>query len=462
MSLLGALNTGARGLGLASAGIDVTTQNVTGANTPGYTRRSLHSKQLSPVQEKGLWIGQGAQAMSVARSADRLLGVRIIDATGSKAQSSTLAENLKIAESYFDGTTGTGIGEALAAVFDALSSATSDPSDTSLRQGVIAAASTFASTVSRTAKGLADTVTGIEEQIGSSLDSVNADLAEIASLNARIGKSSATSGPADLLDRRDQLVLDLAERIGATAELKADGQAVVYVGGNAIVSGGDYRAFSTGKDPDGNTTIQLAMDNGSMDVGHDIGGNLGGLLDARGKTESWADQLDSFAFSIADAMNKQNAAGYDASGAAGGDIFTLTSTSSGAAAGLSLDATLADDPSLLAFAGAATAAAGDSDNLSAMLDLETDTTIFAGGEAAQATISALTANVGSEVKNAESDSEAQTALVDDLDTLRESTSGVDTDEEATHLLEYQAAYRAAAKVVSACDELLRTLLQIAG
>jgi flagellar hook-associated protein 1 FlgK len=51
-------------------------------------------------------------------------------------------------------------------------------------------------------------------------------------------------------------------------------------------------------------------------------------------------------------------------------------------------------------------------------------------------------------------------MVSDLTTLRESVSGVDTDEEAVNLLQYQAAYRAAARVVSAADELLQQLLQL--
>ena len=461
MSLLGAIQTGARGLSVASAGIDVTTQNVTGASTPGYTRRTLRTEQLSPVEQRGLVVGQGANPSAVARSADRLLGVRLIDATGAQSSSTTLAENLRVAESYLNSSNSTGIAEALDQIFDALGTATTDPSDASLRRGVVHAAEIFAATTSRIATGFAETIDAIDEQIGSSLEEVNATLAEVAALNARIGSQGATLGPADLLDRRDQLILDLAGAVGATAELKADGQAVVYLGGHAIVSAGDWRELGTAEDADGNATILVAMDDGALDATNVVGGRLGGLVEARGEMEGWIEDLDAFAFAIANAFNAQHALGFDQSGAPGADVFATTATASGAAAGLAVSSALADDPSLLAFAGASTAYGGDGVNLDALLELEDDTTIFASGNARSA-LSAITADVGATVAAAQGNEEAQAALVGDLEQLRESTAGVDTDEEATHLLEFQSAYRASARVISAADELLRALLAIGG
>ncbi|MSQ01931.1 MAG: flagellar hook-associated protein FlgK [Myxococcales bacterium] len=461
MSLLGAIQTGARGLSVASAGIDVTTQNVTGASTPGYSRRTLRTEQLSPVEQRGLFVGQGATPSAVARSADRLLGVRLIDATGAEASSMTLAENLRVAESYLNSSKSTGIAEALDQVFDALGNATTDPSDPSYRRAVVYAFDVFATTTSRIATGLAETVDAIDEQIGASLEEVNATLAEVAALNARIGRQGATLGPADLLDRRDQLILELAGAVGATADLKADGQAVVYLGGHAIVSAGDWRQLATADDAGGNATIQVAMDDGTMDATSVVGGRLGGLVEARGELEGWVGDLDAFAFAIGTAFNGQHALGFDRGGAPGADLFTLTATASGAASGLAVDAALADDPSLLAFAGAATAYGGDGVNLEALLELEDDTTMFTTGNARSA-LSAITADVGATVSAAQGNEEAQAALVGDLEQLRESTSGVDTDEEATHLLEFQSAYRASARVISAADEMLRALLAIGG
>ena len=43
---------------------------------------------------------------------------------------------------------------------------------------------------------------------------------------------------------------------------------------------------------------------------------------------------------------------------------------------------------------------------------------------------------------------------------RDAVSKVDTDEEAIRLIEYQTAYRAAARVLSAGDQMLQTLMAI--
>lgn len=66
--------------------------------------------------------------------------------------------------------------------------------------------------------------------------------------------------------------------------------------------------------------------------------------------------------------------------------------------------------------------------------------------------------LGSAVSIAEAEYESAEAIVFDLDQARASISGVDTDEEAMKLLGFQAAYRAAARVISAADELVQALL----
>jgi flagellar hook-associated protein 1 FlgK len=461
VSLLGALSVGARGLAVASAGIDVTSQNVTGAQTPGFTRRTLSTRQLAPVQQGALFVGQGATASGVSRVTDRLLGVRLVDAAGANSAASTLARQLSAVDTAFDFTNSTGLGEAIDLVFDALGSATADPSDASQRRAVVHALSTFASTASRIAGGLEGAMADADEELGSGLESVNAVLREVAVLNAQIGRQGASTGPADLLDRRDQLLVQLAQEVGATVQLKADGQAFVYVAGHAVVGVGDYRELSLGQDADGDPVVQVSMDGGTFDITDHVGGSVGGLVSARDRMDGWLADLDEFAFTVANAFNTQHAAGYDRSGAAGGDLFQVGTTAAGSAAGLVVDSALLDDPDLLAFAGDPTAYAGDGVNLEALLALEDDAAMFSSGTARSAA-SALVADVGSAVAEAYSDSEAQAALLSDLQSLRDGVSGVNTDEEATHLLEYQAAYRAAAKVMSAADELLQTLLSLGG
>jgi len=56
----------------------------------------------------------------------------------------------------------------------------------------------------------------------------------------------------------------------------------------------------------------------------------------------------------------------------------------------------------------------------------------------------------------------QQQSVQSLDAARNSQAGVNTDEEMTNMVEYQKAYEASAKFVSAIDQMLTTLIAMVG
>jgi flagellar hook-associated protein 1 FlgK len=75
-------------------------------------------------------------------------------------------------------------------------------------------------------------------------------------------------------------------------------------------------------------------------------------------------------------------------------------------------------------------------------------------------MSGLLHDVGSAVASAELRYETDSASLEDAAALMASISGVDLDEEAADLLTWQAAYQAAARVVTATNEMLGELMNI--
>lgn len=455
MGLLDTIQVGRRGLAAASAGIDVTAQNIANVGTTGYSRRKLVQTTTDPIQRRGLWMGTGVQAASVSRATDRLLGVRLVASAGVAAQASSLHETLAIAEGQLGDTGSTTLSDANDAFWDSMSQLTTNPSDLTARRTTIQAAGDLASTISRIATGLSATMTSVEDGLTTRLELANAKIAEIGSLNKAIGRSSDETGPADLLDRRDQLVRELGETVGATVDLQADGQATVFIGGHAVVNGAAARPLTLGTAADGSPEISV----GSMHVTNDVGGELGGVLTAHATISGWIDELDQFTTTFATAVNAAHAAGFDATGAAGGDLFSFDPTSPGASITVS---TALEDPSLLAVAGAATAAPGDGDNLASMLTLESSAIFSGATRTAGQALSDFSSGVGSDVSAAGGDADVLDAQLSDAETQRNALASVDTDEEAIRLVEYQTAYKAAARVLSVGDEMLRTLLQTVG
>jgi flagellar hook-associated protein 1 FlgK len=72
------------------------------------------------------------------------------------------------------------------------------------------------------------------------------------------------------------------------------------------------------------------------------------------------------------------------------------------------------------------------------------------------------AALGVDSNSAQNEAQNQQVLIAQLQKQREQTSGVSIDEETTHLIEYQHAYQAAARVVTTADEMLDTLINNTG
>jgi flagellar hook-associated protein 1 FlgK len=101
---------------------------------------------------------------------------------------------------------------------------------------------------------------------------------------------------------------------------------------------------------------------------------------------------------------------------------------------------------------------GDASNATAIADLRTDLTMSGGtfDDAANALVS----QVGHDVQEAKTYQSHQADMLAYLDNYRESVSGVNLDEEMVNLVKYQAAYNAAAKMITMGDDMLTSLMNM--
>jgi flagellar hook-associated protein 1 FlgK len=452
MSLFDTLGAGLSGLQSAATGLQTTTHNVTNATTRGYTRRIVQLGARQPTLHRGgIWVGNGSQVTSIDRSADPLALGRLLTTSGHASSASAERSALVSMEGVFEPTSGPSLRAAVDGLFDAFQAATADPSDPATRRGVVAAAQTFATTVNGVGKALSQGISDQNDHVSATLDQVNADLAAVASFNEQLHQAGGAS--ADLLDARDQVTQRLADEIGATVYYERDGSATVRIGGHAAVSGGAARTVSLS-----GSALKLSVDGGQVDLGKELGGEVGGAIAGRDKLQGWLDGLDQLVTDLGTAVNAQHAAGFTPAGAPGGDLFTLPGSGS-ASVGVTVDAAVAADPDQLAFASSAAGYAGDGGNLKALIGLES-TPVVGGTQTAGAFASSLTSRVGSETSLASSRADAAQAEQSDAEVLYNNLSGVDLDQEAVRLVQYQAAYQAAAKVIQVTDDTLNALMQL--
>ena len=139
------------------------------------------------------------------------------------------------------------------------------------------------------------------------------------------------------------------------------------------------------------------------------------------------------------------------------------------AATLSLDPLVASDVQAIRASGTTTtngvtssAGAGDSSNALKIVGLATTQWAALGSATFDDYYASMIGSLGIESRQATQMATNQTALVDHLTARRESASGVNLDEEAAQLIRFQRAYQAAARGITALDELLSMTINSMG
>ncbi len=455
MSLLTSLLSGSTAMGTASAGVSATSADVANATTPGYTRRVLKSSTAEAVRRGSAWIGTGVRVDGVVRVADNLLTVRRIGAAGASVMSSTERDALSRIETALDSSDGAGVRTAWDAFFQSMERATSDPSELGARRAVVVAGQTLARTVTNAASTIDEARTDAQDSAAAKIDDVNETLAQLAAINTALTSANDPPEAGDLLDKRDVLVGELAESLGVSASFAADGTATVLLGGHAIVSGSVARTLqfdTTGATP----RVLVSADKGWLDATKVTGGAVGGEMQAVARLDGWLTDLDTFATTFTSAINAAHASGFTSAGVGGGSLFSVSGTHPSKT--LAFDPTVASNPQFLALATSPAGYPGDGGNLVNLIAVRD--AALSGGLSGGELLSAVTARAGADVSVARNNALVDQARRDDLDNLATNLSSVDLDEAATRLVEYQAAWQAAAKVIKVTNDLLGDLMGI--
>ncbi len=102
----------------------------------------------------------------------------------------------------------------------------------------------------------------------------------------------------------------------------------------------------------------------------------------------------------------------------------------------------------------------DNSNILLLAGLQTQNTMIGNTASYEGAYSQLVSQVGTTANQVQTNSTAQTTLVNQLTQSQQSVSGVNLDEEAANLIRYQQAYQAAGKMIQVVDTLFNTLLQL--
>jgi flagellar hook-associated protein 1 FlgK len=480
-TISGAFSIIAGALDADQSGLSIIAGNVANANTPGYTRQTPTFQENSPVSINGRYYGTGVAETGAQSIRDRVLLQRIHQQQQMESASETRLSALNLLQSLFAPSSGSGsstagdIGCDITSFFDSFSSLEANPNSNALRQQVLSSARMLARDISNTAASINAQKAALDQQASSVASQVNALTASIADLNRQIQSISGNGDAGILEDQRQQDLNKLSQLIGINQiATENNGLTITTTSGQTLISEGVATQLTTGT-VNGVTHFFI----GGVDASAELatgGGSLGGYLTAREQDiPHLMAALDQLAFGITVEVNAQNAKGTDLNGNAGGAIFAQTPSATGASANMSVSMT---DPDNIAAAGAGLGT-GDNSNAIALANLGTlahppilvglklpDGTVLTAGQSLlngqipSGFYSGFITSLGSTVSQVETENTAQNASMSQLQTMNNSLSQVNLNDEAAALTTLQRSYQAASQVFAMLNTLMAAAINL--
>ncbi len=458
MSNFSGLSTGYSALLAYQRRINVVSENIANINTPGYHRQSVELESLAAPRTVGFWSGRldtggGVQVKAINRAGSSILEGNARRSVSVAKQMETEASIMLQVEDAIGGLSDRGIRAELDAMWNGFDDLANLPEDLGVRRVTLERADAVARSMQSAAKELDSLHQGQLATAEVQVSRVNELASSIAALDQQIiGAQSSGASPNALFDQRGQMINELSTLVGVNVQPEGDGQVSITLDGYLLVAEGRSRSITFQVEPapptdsTGLSVIGVVASDGR--VLEPSGGSLGGLVHAansliRGDREA----LDNLAVAIADGVNALHRSGVGLGGATGYDLFTVPTGA--------VDIRLSDDldgyPERLA-AGSVGAGALDESNARALANLGDDPDGPTGA------VSELIDSLSVRVSAASSRALAAKSSADYATGLADTSSGVSLDQELTELITAQRSYEAAARLITAADQMLQTLM----
>jgi flagellar hook-associated protein 1 FlgK len=452
-SLNASLATALSGLKADQGALEATSNNVANINTPGYSREVPVLVTSDPVVEDPLTFGSGVTLQSIESIRDPILESQIQQETQTQGQLNTLVSALQQAQVNFTSNTGADIGTQVSSFFSSVNQLATNPSDLSLRQGVLTAADNLATSFNVAANQLTSQQTSLDNNVVQTVNQINQLTGQIAQLNGQIGElQNAGESAGTFLDQRQEAIDQLSSLVDVSVIPSDNTLTLTTASGTALVAGQQSFQLSTQQNSAG---LQDVFAQGVDITSTIVSGQLGGLLQARDRQiPAIQSQLDTLAAGLANAVNGVQTAGFDLNGKPGTNLFNPPpANGTGAAASLSVAIT---DPSLIAASSDATA--GNNANADAMYALANQSII--AGQSPSSYYSSIIFNVGNATSQATAEQSASNQALQQLNDQRSAISGVSLDQEAANMIQYQQAYQASAQVITTINDMMYAVINM--
>jgi flagellar hook-associated protein 1 FlgK len=455
------MNNALSGALASQLALSASSQNIANMQTAGYTRQSA---LLTAVGGSGPRdSGNGVAVTQLMRFSDGYKSQQMWRAASSVGQYSQNQPYLTQLEQVM-GDNSAGLSAGVDQFFAALNAVAGvDPTSTALRGQVLTAANLLAQRFNNLNNVYNAQTQSVVQQRSAIVDTANAEITQIAALNQQIAHAAATGVSAsDLMDARDQAIDKLASQMSLEVSDQPDGTRNVSLAtGESLVLGGVGATLSASGGASTAQSFSLTIASSTFGLNAaSLGGQLGGLTAYQQNVLQPLQQgVADMARQLASKVNATLASGYTMSGTTPGKpLFVYTAGSASNMLQVAAGFQAAD----LAFSADGTP--GDTGVLQQLVDIKNQPVGVTGigsvllGDAD----TQLVGKLGVESQQNQAALATAQTVRSQAEQDWQSTSGVNQDEEAVNLVEYQKMYQANMKVMSVANSLFDATLQMMG
>ncbi|WP_054942265.1 flagellar hook-associated protein FlgK [Paenibacillus ihuae] len=519
------IETARRSLFTQTAALNTTGHNIANANTEGYTRQRVNMKAALPIEAYGLnnstvpgQMGTGVEFTSIERIREMFLDDQYRGESSASGNWSIQSDTLDKLEAIVNEPSDTGIRTVLDNFWKSWSDLSKNPEDPTARKIVVQTAQSLTDAMNYMSTQLSNLDRDLNTNIDVKGKEIQSYLSSIADLNQSIAKIEGMGDQAnDLRDQRDLMTDKLSKIINITV-VDTDAGYNISLGGQQLVQGPVPNtvdsaflnsAYASGELKAGEAygmifssktyvaDYKKQLDNmantiatGEVQVTIPAGSTLPAgttvlkdseIINSDGtKTTLLAGAavpvpLTGDLKTTVKGLNGLHQLGYALDGSSGRDFFTpLMAGETITAANLRLNPEIAADPTLFATSlRATTDSAGKvsvikgNNTLALLFSNMKDNNTFTTADGIKSGtvgsyLSSMVGQLGIQSQEAARQASNSDYLVDQVNSRRQSVSGVSLDEEMSNMLVFQHAYSAAARFMTTYDEMLDKLINSTG
>ena len=475
MSLLSSLTGSSSAMSALDLALITTQNNVTNSSTPGYATQTLNMDAMPFDPANGLDGGVIAGNVQSSRNefAEEAVG-RAQTALGTATQQTT---SLTAVQNALNLSATNGIPATLDNLYASFSAWSEDPESQSAQQAVMTSAQQVVESFQTTVSGLQQVQQDTETQIGQTVNQINAYAQQLQTDNMQIANGDRNDASLDA--SMHNTIENLSQVVNFTYTVGDDGEVTVLAGGETplVVNQQQYNisdviaAPATAPGSPGVPPTANIFDSAGRDITSTItGGQLGGLLDTHNQVlasllgdSTQPGTLNQLAQAFADRVNGLLSQGNASDGpppVAGSALFSYdTSNATNVAAPLAIDPSASASTLAAIDPGPPEVSNGIALDL-AGLSNSTDPADQIDNVSYTQYFGNIAAAVGQQLSDATDQKTTQQQVVAQAQSVRQQISGVNLDEQAALLVQFQAAYQANAQLFQILDSLTQTAVNM--